>query len=135
MKAILPVGRDSVEPSKRISGQFVPGIAFNPSPISPKIGALKASCKNTGLVLGLISLLLLGFEALIFFEFIRLFHDNNIDQPLGLWGAGLGASLSLFALLRRQGAILLNVIALVLNVAALSAVGLIAWSLSHMKLM
>lgn len=96
---------------------------------------MKASCKNAGLVLGLISLLLLGFEALIFFEFIRPFHDNNIDQPLGLWGAGLGASLSLFALLRRQGAILLNVIALVLNVAALSAVGLIAWSLSHMKLM
>ena len=96
---------------------------------------MKSSSANTGLVLGLISLLLLGFEALIFCEFIRPFHDNNIDQLFGLWGAGLGASLSLFALLRRQGAILLNVIALVLNVAALSAVGLIAWSLSHMKLM
>jgi hypothetical protein len=101
----------------------------------PYAARVEPSRAKTGLILGLASLFLLGFEGLIFFEFIRPFRDNNIDQPLGLCGAGLGALLSLFALWRRQGAIALNVIALLLNISALVAVGLIAWSLSHMKLM
>ncbi len=101
-------------------------------PYDARVKELRA---KTGLILGLASLLLLGVEALIFFEFIRPFHDNNIDQPLGLCVSGLGALLSLFALWRRQGAIALNLIALLLNITALVAVGLIAWSLSHMRLM
>ena len=98
------------------------------------LGGVEGSTTRTGMILGLISLALLGLEALIFFEWIRPFRDNNIDQPLGLCFAGLGALLSLFSLLGRKGAVVLNVIALLLNVAALIAVGLLAWSLSHMRL-
>ena len=101
----------------------------------PYVVRVKQSTAKVGLTLGLVSLFLLVLEGLIFFEVIRPFHDNNIDQPLGLCGAGLGALLSLLAIWRRQGAVALNVIALLLNIAALVAVGLIAWSLSHMKLM
>lgn len=89
---------------------------------------------KTGLVLGLMSLALLGLEALIFFEVIRPFRDNNIDQPMGLCLAGLGALLSLFSLGARKGAMILNIIAFLLNIATLIAVGLIALSLSHMRL-
>jgi hypothetical protein len=89
---------------------------------------------KTGLVLGLTSLALLGLEASIFFEWIRPFRDNNIDQPMGLCLAGLGALLSLFSLGARKGAMILNIIAFLLNVGALIAVGLLALSLSHMRL-
>ncbi len=90
---------------------------------------------KAGLTLGLSSLLMLGLAALLFFEVVRPFHDNNIDQPLVLWALGLGAILSLLALCLHKGATLLNVLALVLNVTGLILVGLVVWSLSHMKLM
>jgi hypothetical protein len=89
---------------------------------------------KTGLVLGLTSLALLALDALIFFEVIRPFRDNHIDQPLAFSLAALGALLSLFSLGARKGAAILNVIALVLNVAALVAVRLLIQSLSHMRL-
>lgn len=101
----------------------------------PYAARVEQSHPKNGLILGLVALLLFGLEGLIFFEVIRPFHENNIDQPLGLCAAGLGAFLSLLALWRRQGAVALNVVALLLNIAALVAVGVIAWSLSHMKLM
>jgi hypothetical protein len=86
-------------------------------------------------MLGLSSLFLLGLDALIFFEFIRPFRDNNIDQPLGLAAAALGAILSVLAIGLRKGATVLNIITLLLNVGALIAVSLIVRSLSHMKIM
>ena len=48
---------------------------------------------------------------------------------------GLAAVLSAVALGLRKGATVLNAIALLLNVAALVLLGLVLWSLSHMKLM
>ena len=88
-----------------------------------------------GLLFGLTSILLPGLAALIFFEILRPFHDNNIDQPIVLVALSLGAVLSALALALRKGAIIFNVLALLLNVAALIVIGLIFWSLSHIKLM
>ena len=90
---------------------------------------------KTGVMLGLASLLMLGLAALIFFEALRPFRDNNIDKPIALWALGLGALLSAVSLGMRKGATVLNAIALLLNVAALILLGLVLWSLSHMKLM
>ena len=90
---------------------------------------------KTGLILGLTSLGFLLLDALIFFEVIRPFRDNDIDQPLAFCLAGAGALLSSFSLGARKGATLLNIIALALNTAALIAVGLLARALSHMRLM
>lgn len=90
---------------------------------------------KTGLALGLTSLALLGLDALIFFEVIRPFRDNHIDQPLAFSLAGVGALLSLFSLGARKGAVILNVVAFLLNIAALVAVRLLILSLSHMRLM
>lgn len=96
---------------------------------------MKSTQTKTGITLGLSSLLFLGLAALIFFEFLRPFHDSNIDKPIVLWALGLGALLSSLALGLRKGAIVLNAIALLLNVIALTILGLVLWSLSHMKLM
>ena len=86
-------------------------------------------------MLGLSSLLMPGLAGLIVFEFLRPFRDNNIDKPIALWALGLGALLSSLSLGLGKGATALNVIALLLNVAALILLGLVAWSLSHLKLM
>ena len=95
---------------------------------------METSTPKSGLVLGLISLALLGLDTLIFFEVIRPFRDGNIDQPLGYSLAGLGTLLSLFSLGARKGATALNIVAFVLNIGAIIAVGLLARSLSHMRL-
>ena len=91
--------------------------------------------KQSGLVLGITSLLALGIGALLFFEIIRPFHDNNIDLPIAIGAAVVGVLLSAGALILRKGAPVLNIVALVLNLAALAAVGCIVYSLSHMRLM
>ena len=91
--------------------------------------------RKTGLILGLISLGLLALDALIFFEVIRPFRNNDIDQPLAFSLAGAGALLSAYSLGARKGATVLNIIAFALNVAAVIAVGLLAQALSHMRLM
>lgn len=91
--------------------------------------------KQSGLVLGLTSLLALGFGALLFFEIIRPFHDNNIDIPMALGAGVAGVLLSAIALILRKGALVLNIVALVLNLAALGVVACIIYSLSHMRVM
>jgi hypothetical protein len=90
--------------------------------------------KRSGLILGLSSLLSLGLGALLFFEIIRPFRDGNIDMPLAIGAASAGALLGLIGVVRRRGAVWLNILALILNVLALIAVGLIVMSLSHMPL-
>jgi hypothetical protein len=91
--------------------------------------------KRSGLVLGLASLLALGFGALLFFEIIRPFHDNNIDIPLAIGAAVVGALLSVGALILRKGAVALNIVAPLLNLAALAVGACLVHSLSHMRLM
>jgi hypothetical protein len=91
--------------------------------------------KRSGVVLGVTSLLALGLGFLLFFEVIRPFHDGNIDMPLAIGCAVAGALLALVGVVRRRGAVWLNVVALLLNILALIAVGLIVMSLSHMPLM
>jgi hypothetical protein len=90
--------------------------------------------KRGGLILSLTSLLALGLGALLFFEIIRPFHDNNIDIPMAIGAAVVGVLLSASALIFRKGALVLNIVALVLNLAALGIVACIIHSLSHMRL-
>jgi hypothetical protein len=90
--------------------------------------------KRSGVVLGITSFLALGLGFLLFFEVIRPFHDGNIDMPLAIGCAVAGALLALVGVVRRRGAVWLNVVALLLNVLALIAAGLIVMSLSHMPL-
>lgn len=90
--------------------------------------------RRAGLILGFASLAALALGVLIFFEIIRPFHDGNIDMPIAIGAGVVGALLSFGGLVLRKGAVILNAIALLLNVLALIAVALIAWSLSHMRL-
>ena len=59
---------------------------------------------------------------MLLFEVIRPFRDMNIDGPIALWLWGLGALVAIVALWRRQGAVVLQALALSCNLLALGAV-------------
>lgn len=90
---------------------------------------------GSGLILGLLSLFALLFGLLVFWELIRPFRNGSIDMKIAVAAGVLGVVLSGLALFRRKGAMILNIVALILNLSGLSAVGFILYSLSHMRLM
>jgi hypothetical protein len=97
--------------------------------------AMTTPVSRSGLLLGLLALGSLALSGLTFFELIRPFRDNHIDQPIAAGCGVLSACLSSGALSFRKGARALNVTALILSLLALSAEAVIFEALSHMKIM
>ena len=76
---------------------------------------------GSGLILGLLSLFALLFGALVFGELIIPFQTKFFDLLVAIAAAVVGVTLSLTAIFRRNGALVLNIVALAANLSALCA--------------